>query len=102
MTLVEFLAEQLAVDEEWGQAVLSVVHTGGGEWWADHLRSAASRAIAEVEMRRELIAEYQEAIQWYNEHRSAPAGEVHGIERALKHLAAIYASRPGYNQAWRP
>ncbi|MCW2938475.1 MAG: hypothetical protein JWN00_1460 [Actinomycetia bacterium] len=60
------------------------------------------RALCEVEADRRLIREYEEAVAFYNQNRSAPAGEVTGLRTAIKCRAAVYADHPDYLQEWAP
>jgi len=58
--------------------------------------------LARIQAERSLLAEYRGAVQYYDRNRSAPAGEVTGLETALKIIASGYAARPGYDEGWRP
>lgn len=62
-----------------------------------------ARVLAEVEAKRRILDRYEEAVTWYSENRSAPAGEVHGLWTAIKLLAVPYAAdHAGFDESWRP
>lgn len=46
--------------------------------------------LRQVAAHRKLIAEYDEARAYYDTHKSAPAGEVHGLYTAIKLVAEGY------------
>jgi len=62
------------------------------------------RLLAECEAKRRIITEYQQVVEWYArpENKHHPAGEVSGLQIAVRHLAEVFATHPGYRDAWRP
>lgn len=115
--LVTWLRAQLDEDERVAQAAIpgpwvadgdEVLHDGDQVVLSGHstehvARHDPVRVLAEMEAKRELIAVYEEAAEYYDKiDRRAPAGEAHGLRTALKHLALPYADREGYREEWRP
>lgn len=64
-------------------------------------RHEPTAVLARIAAERELLAEYRETVTYYD-NVSAPAGEVTGLETALKIIASGYAARAGYDEGWRP
>lgn len=59
---------------------------------AEHVaRWHPARVLAEVHAKQDLLAEFEQAGAFYDVHRSAPAGEVHGLWTAVKLAARPYA-----------
>lgn len=72
------------------------------QWAADWVKVAGPPVtLARIAAERALLAEYRETATYYD-NVSAPAGEVTGLETALKIIASGYAARPGYDEGWRP
>jgi hypothetical protein len=65
-------------------------------------RWSPARVLADVKAKRAIVRDYDEAVSYFAAHPMAPAGEVHGIESALKRLAAAYADHPDYDATWAP
>ena len=87
-TLTEFLLARIAEDE---------TDAGGIECFGvDFLEMYKRRALAECEAMRAIVARHSEHL---------------GLDRSedyrngcdtLRHLAAVYADHPDYDEAWRP
>lgn len=56
----------------------------------------------EVEAKRRILDEYEEASTYYGHNLSAPAGELHGLLTSIKLLAEPYDDVDGYHQEWKP
>lgn len=59
-------------------------------------RHHPARALREIEAKRKLVHECQEAHQYYTQHPMAPAGEITGLHTAIKLAASVYADHPDY------
>lgn len=63
--------------------------------FADHIiRNDPAHVLRQVAAHRELIATYEQASAYYNAHKDAPAGEVHGLYTAIKLIAKGYGVEP--------
>lgn len=62
------------------------------------------RVLAEVQAKLRILDAYASAVTFYDApaNRHHPAGEVHGLETAVRLLALPYADQPGYLEEWRP
>jgi hypothetical protein len=68
---------------------------------ADHLMRQNPRdTITRCEAELALLDDYAEAKAFYDKHLSAPAGELHGLNSAIKRLASGYRHRPGFDPEW--
>lgn len=63
-----------------------------------HLTVAEARA--DIDAKRRIIDEYEQARAYYDKHKSAPAGEVTGLLTAIKLLARPYDGREGWRAEW--
>lgn len=117
-----WLRAQLDDDERVARAA---IEDGGLDWWCptetvvetkipadgDILATASvawhiatwdpARVLAEIAAKRSILDAYDEAKIWYDQHRSAPAGEVEGLWTAIKAIAQPYVDRPGFPEEWR-
>lgn len=59
-----------------------------------------ARVLRQVSAHRAILDAYVEAIDFYNRHRSAPAGEVTGLRTAVLLIAAIFKERDGWDPSW--
>lgn len=78
-----------------------------GNWAgiADHIaRHDPARVLREVEAKRLLIANYEEAVAFYDEpaNRRVSAGEVTGLSTALACAALPYIDHPDFKETWCP
>ncbi len=70
---------------------------------AGHIvRHDPARVLRDVEADRKLIKTYEEAHAYYDQHKAAPAGEVHGLLMALKIRAERFDDHKDYQESWRP
>ena len=109
MTLVEFLRARLAEDEERARFVRRERGVRAPEidpWrlsWHDEydlLCIEPSRALAEVDAKRRIVAEYE---RFAAERRRAMNGwDTSEISPILAALALPYADHPDYGEEWRP
>jgi len=53
-------------------------------------RHDPTTVLRQVAAHRQLLAKYEEAYEWYDANKHAPAGEVHGLWTAIKFLAEGY------------
>jgi hypothetical protein len=65
-------------------------------------RHDPARVLVECEAKRRIVEEWREADAYYASDKDAPAGELYGLETAIKHLASVYAGHPDYREEWRP
>lgn len=83
-------------------------YSGGGvrrRETAEHIaRHDPARILADVEADRKLIAEYEQAAEFYSrpENRHHSAGELHGLYTAVKIRAERFVDHPGYKSEWKP
>lgn len=106
LTLTDFLLARIAEDEAYiGGAVDDVGgHGVNGLMW-DHggLDGAATRALAECEAKRRIVAELHELESvpgWEDDHMTL--GQIAGLRFAVTALALPYADHPDYRESWRP
>lgn len=59
------------------------------------------RVLREVAAKQRIINEFVEAKSYYDENRSAPAGELSGLHLALKAIASVYSDHPDYREEWK-
>lgn len=85
-----------------GQSVMSTSNEFDAPVGLHIAQQQPSAVLARIQAERSLLAEYRGAVQYYDRNSSAPAGEVTGLETALKIIASGYAARPGYDEGWRP
>ena len=112
MTLTEFLAARIAeveADVE-KRGTWAVGHSercifeGGYEGTASCDCGAVTRALADCEAKRQIVAELSEFLTLSYDigaNDEAPT-LLYGIERQLRHLALPYADHPGYREEWKP
>lgn len=108
MDLVSFLRARLDEDER----VATVLGDDMRQSWAIpedesvaviHMhRHAPARVLAEVDAKRRILDEYEQATGQYATHSQVSAGEEIGLRFAVKALALPYAEHPSYDEAWRP
>ena len=68
---------------------------GPGRRAIDHIaRHDPARVLRQIAAHRKLLDFYQEADQWYNANRTAPAGEITGLVRAIEFLAEALGITP--------
>jgi hypothetical protein len=101
--MIEFLSARLDEDDE-----AAPKHTEGcrlldwgSEGWCDC--GGRDRAAREVAAKRAIVASHQ----WHldtagRDFAYTRAGEASQAERHARHLAAVYADHPDYDEAWRP
>ena len=100
MTIVEFLEERIAEDEE--AATTQVIQafyeddtfcviTGG----PNHFTESDHRALREVDAKRAIIRSIEELVQHAYGYDSAGT-----VEKVLTPLAAIYSDHPDYRKEW--
>ncbi|MFJ9101316.1 DUF6221 family protein [Streptomyces sp. NPDC102405] len=141
--LAQWLGKQLDEDEriateaggrrgQWRLATgLDDAEMGDAYWlrppYLKHVeRHDPARVLREIEVDRELLAEYERLLRAHEAHRGEadrmareqdydptrvaalrreadylPA-MLHVLERWAKRKAAVYADRPGYDESWRP
>lgn len=76
-----------------------------GEWNSyAYIRITKSRALAEVEAKRDVVAQYERALENRRAHPDdlAAAGALLALLGTLKSLALPYAGHPGYKPRWAP
>jgi hypothetical protein len=61
-----------------------------------------ARVRADIEAKRHILAEYEQAADFYTRNVSAPAGEAHGLRTALRYLALPYRDHADYRDEWAP
>lgn len=99
--LVEFLRARLNEDEAAAKAWLPFGNPDAAQ--REHIaRHDPGRVLAEVEAKRRILDEYEQATGQYATHSQVSAGEEIGLRFALKALALPYAEHPDYDEAWRP
>jgi Family of unknown function (DUF6221) len=81
------------------------------EFWLARLQEKAARAtdpadwafvLREIDADRRLLRQYEEAVAYYRRHRDAPAGELSGLEYAIRCRVAVRADHPDYREEWEP
>lgn len=55
-----------------------------------------------LEADRQLLRQYDQAVAFYRANRAAPAGEVTGLEYAIRCRASVHDDHPDYREEWRP
>ena len=101
MTLVEFLKARLNEDEQAAKAWLPFGNPDAAA--REHIaRHDPARVLAEVEAKRRILDEYEQATGQYATHSQVSAGEEIGLRFALKAIGLPYADHPDYDPAWRP
>lgn len=92
MTIIDFLTARL--DEDARAAHAASPGTGG-----------PPRARADVAAKKRIVAEYararQEGLAVAASADGGSLGALYAWRRAVEHLAAVYASHPDYDDAWR-
>src|SRR5690606_25266464 len=104
MTLVEFLMERIAEDEEIRRRILdragyAKVAVGGAVSYVD---PHADRLLTECEAKRRIV---NQARGWLDEGPDGTAADAVArdvYESVARRLALPYADHPDYNEAWRP
>lgn len=90
------------VDDSEGHQVVRDEYMGAGAQ-AHIARHGPARALAEVEAKRRILAEYE---RYASERRRAMNGwdpEARNPSPIVRFLAALpYADQPGYREEWRP
>lgn len=58
--------------------------------------------LADLDAKLAIVDTYEQTVAWYNrpENQAAPAGEVHGLHTALRHLARPFAGHLDYKEDW--
>jgi hypothetical protein len=91
-------------------------HVAGGEGWpaaiepevAEHVaRWDPARVLAEVDAKRRILAQYEDACERVRHpvsaaSRSAARVAQFELENVVRLLALLYAGRDGYREEWRP
>jgi hypothetical protein len=81
------------------------------DFWLARLQEKAAQAtdptdwahvLREIEADRRLLRQYEEATVYRRKHRDAPAGEVTGLEYAIRCRVAVRADHPDYREEWHP
>lgn len=123
--IVEFIAARLDDDEKTAQGCLEEV--GGalkGDPWPDSdgtvgyddypsypwgsgevelaymARTRPALMLRDIESKRRILDEYEDTVRWYDQHKTAPAGEVHGLWKAVRLLAEPYSDHQDFDPAW--
>jgi len=78
-------------DPDWDRCVADRIWT---EVAAHMARHDPARVLRQIAAHRKLLDFYQEADQWYNANRTAPAGEITGLVRAIEFLAEALGITP--------
>lgn len=105
--LTDFLTERLDDDEAWAKAGLDA------EWPEFNEPGTPghhARVLADVAAKRRIVEEYLAARDHASRaHYAGELGEAEtarlmyaGMERALRHHAAVYVDHPDYRPEWRP
>ena len=61
-----------------------------------------AQVLREIEADRRLLRQYEEVTAYHRRHRAAPAGEVTGLEYAIRCHVAVCADHPDYREEWQP
>lgn len=113
MTLTEFLLARIAEDEVAARQARDRIYPtmwseDVGKMHGQHVvahveRHAPDRVLAECETKRRIVADLRQIedslqgtdlVPWYEANADWAAG------RTLRHLAAVYADHPDYQQEW--
>ena len=110
MTITEFLEALIAEDEALANA--SIANYTPDEWdnpsrWANHYAADVEfwdahtpyRVLAECAAKRAII-EYHSMLLEQSEHSDVAGYHATGMRIAIRKLAAVYASHPGYQEDW--
>ena len=105
--LIEFLRARIDEDERDARAVQSadiydVPASTEDAPGAAFRRLADGPWLADIAVKRKIIAAYADAAEWYGrrENLAAPAGEVHGLRTAIRLLASAYSDHPDFDPDW--
>jgi hypothetical protein len=107
MTLVEFLRARLDEDEREASRVepnqapnqlRALISRDGGQ---PFLVIDSARVLAEVEAKRQLIAQYERYDAWAK-YPDSEGGMAMGLDLAVQFAALPYAGDSDYREEWRP
>ncbi|WP_413102240.1 DUF6221 family protein [Streptomyces sp. Inha503] len=99
----------MVVEDDCGALILPTTHTRGATQYPHIARHDPARVLREIDAKRQLLALYLEHERMDRETFEAEGERARSLVSlraayfdAVRHLAAVYADRPGYREEWRP